>query len=69
MFNLKREKIKKNIFLALNIVFCVLTLIGAFLCVTEKVDNAGYAIIPMLIDLAFNSLYQNSKKTIEENTK
>lgn len=39
------------------------------LCITEKVDNAGYAIIPMLIELVFNSLYRNSKKTIEENTK
>lgn len=69
MFNLKRETMKKNIFFVLNIVFCVLTLIGAFLCVTEKVDSAGYAIIPMLIDLVFNSLYRNSKKIIEENTK
>ena len=34
-----------------------------------KVNNAGYAIIPMLIELVFNSLYRNSKKAIEENTK
>lgn len=69
MFDLKRETIKKNIWLVLNIVFCILTLIGAFLCVTEKVDNAGFAIIPMLLDLVFNSLYRNSKEVIEENTK
>lgn len=69
MFNLKREKMKKNTFFALNVLFCILTLIGAFLCLTEKVENAGYAIIPMLIDLVFNSLYRNSKKAIEENTK
>ena len=69
MFNLKRETMKRNIFLGLCIVFCILTFIGAFLCLTEKVDNAGYAIIPMLIELVFNSLYRNSKKTIEENTK
>lgn len=69
MFNLKKETMKKNIFLGLCIVFCILTFIGAFLCITEKVDNAAYAIIPMLIELAFNSLYRNSKKAIEENTK
>ena len=69
MFNFKKEIMKKNIFLGLCIVFCVLTLIGAILCITEKVNNAEYAIIPMLIELVFNSLYQNSKKAIEENTK
>lgn len=68
MFNLKKETMKKNIFLSLSIFFCVLTFLGAFLCITEKVDNAGYAIIPMLIELVFNSLYRNSKKNIEENT-
>lgn len=69
MFDLKKEKIKKNIFLSLCIIFCALTFIGAILCITEKVNNAGYAIIPMLIELVFNSLYRNSKKAIEENTK
>ena len=69
MFNLKRETMKKNIFLGLCIVSCVLTLIGAFLCITGKVDNAGYAMILMLIELVFNALYRNSKKAIEENTK
>lgn len=69
MFNLKRETMKKNIFFALAVLFCILTLIGAFLCICEKIDNAGYAIIPMLIELLFYSLYQNSKKAIEENKK
>ena len=69
MFNLKREKTKKNIFLVLCLVFCALTLVGAVLCITGKVNNAGYAIIPMLIELVFNSLYRNSKKAIEENIK
>lgn len=66
MFSLKRETTKKNIFLGLCIVFCALTLIGAVLCITQKVNNAGYAIIPMLIELVFNSLYRNRKKAIEE---
>lgn len=69
MFNLKKEKVKKNVYLSLCIIFCVLTLIGALLCIIGKVNNAGYAIIPMLIELVFNSLYRNSKKAIEENTK
>lgn len=69
MFDLKREKIKKNIFFGLYLVFFGLTLIGAILCVTGKVNDAGYAIIPMLIGLVFSSLYRSSKKAIEENTK
>ena len=69
MFNLKKEKMKKNIFLGLCLIFCALTLVGVVLCITEKVNNAGYAIIQMLIELVFNSLYRNSKKAIEENTK
>lgn len=69
MFDLKKETMKKNIFLGLCILFCALTFFGAFLCILGKVDNAGYAIIPMLIELVFNSLYRNSKKAIAENTK
>ncbi len=69
MSNLNQEKIKKNIYLSLCIIFCILTFIGAILCFIGKVDNAGYAIIPMLINLVFNTLYRNSKKAIEENTK
>ena len=69
MFDLKKEIRKKNIFLGFCIVFCILTLVGAVLVITEKVDNAGYTVIPMLIELVFNSLYRNSKKAIEENTK
>ena len=69
MFNLKKETMKKNIFLVLCIIFCILTLIGAILCFMGKVNNVGYAIIPMLIELVFNSLYRNSKKAIEENSK
>lgn len=69
MFILKKEKMKKNIFFGLCVVFAVLTVIGAVLCIIGKADNAGYAIIPMLMELIFNSLYRNSKKAIEENTK
>lgn len=51
------------------IVFFILTLVGAIFCFMGKVNNAGYAVIPMLIESVFNSLYRNSKKAIEENTK
>lgn len=69
MFNMKREKIKKYIFLVLYIIFVVLTLIGAFMVITNKVNNAGYAVIPMLFGLIFAMFYRNSKNAIKENTK
>ena len=69
MFNLKKETMKKNIFLSLCIVFCILTFIGAILCITHKVNNAGYTVIPMLIELVFSVLCRNTKKAIEEKTK
>jgi len=67
--DLKREKIKRNIFLIFQIIFTVLTLTGAVLVIIRKVDNAGYAVIPMLFSLVFGSLYRNSQKAIEENAK
>lgn len=47
--NLKREELKKKIFFILYLLFLLLTLIGAALCITRKVNNAGYAVVPMLI--------------------
>lgn len=67
--NLKRAELKKKIFFILYLVFFTLTIVGAILCVTHKVNNVGYAVIPMLIGLVFSMLYRNSKKVIEENTK
>lgn len=67
--DLKREERKKKIFFILYIVFFILTIIGAILCITHKVNNAGYAVIPMLFGLVFSALYRNSKKAIQENTK
>lgn len=69
MFNFKKETVKKNIFLLLQIVFMVLTFIGAIMVIRNKLNNAGYAVIPMLFSLIFGLLYRNSKKAIEENTK
>lgn len=67
--NLKREELKKKIFFILYLLFLLSELIGATLCIIHKVNNAGYAVIPMLISLVFGILYRNSKKAIEENTK
>ena len=67
--NLKREELKRKMFFILYLIFFVLTIIGAILCVTHKVDNAGYTAIPMLIGLVCSVLYRNSKKAIEENKK
>jgi predicted tellurium resistance membrane protein TerC len=62
-----KKKIKMKIFLILYIVFAILVFIGAFMVITERVNNAGYAVIPMLFAVVFGILYRNSKKAIEEN--
>ncbi len=67
--DLKKEKIKRNIFLALQIIFLILTLIGATLVIMKKLDNAGYAVIPMLWSLIFGGFMQNSQKKIKVNSK
>lgn len=64
--DLKKEKIKRNIFLALQTIFTILTFIGAILVIMKKVDNAGYAVIPMVWALIFGVFMQNSQKRIKE---
>lgn len=65
--NLKREELKKKIFFILYLVFFALTITGAILYLTHKVNNVGYTVIPMLIGMVFSMLYRNTKKAIEEN--
>lgn len=67
--DIKKEKIKKNIFLTLQIIFTILTFVGAILVFLKKVDNAGYAVIPMLWALIFGGLMQSSQKKIKDNSK
>jgi len=67
--NLKREKTKRNIFLALQIIFLILTFIGAILVIMKKVDNAGYAVIPMLWSLIFGDFMRKSQKKIKDISK
>jgi len=67
--NLEKEKIKRNIFMILQIVFLLLTIIGAILVFTKRVDNAGYAVIPMLWSLIFGGFMRASQQKINENSK
>ena len=62
---MNKEKLKVKIFLILSLVFAILTLIGRYLVITHKLDNAGYSVIPMLFTLTFSILYRNSKKDKE----
>ena len=39
--NLKIEELKKKIFFILYLVFFALTIVGEFLVITHKVNNAG----------------------------
>lgn len=66
--DLKKEKIKRNIFLTLQMIFFVLTIVGALLVFMKKVDNAGYAVIPMLWSLIFGAFMRESQKKIKENS-
>ena len=43
---MNKEKLKVKIFLILSLVFAILTLIGGYLVITHKLDNAGYSVIP-----------------------
>ena len=53
----------------MTILFIILTFVGGILVIIGKFDNAGYAVVPMLFTMICSSLYRNSKKAIEENTK
>ena len=64
--NLKKEKIKRNVFLILQIIFFILTIIGAILVIMKKVDNAGYAVIPMLFSLIFAGFTRESQNKINK---
>lgn len=67
--NIKKEQIKKKIFLILYIVFAILGFIGAFMVVTKRLNSVGYVVIPMLFAIVSSILYRNSKKSIEDNKK
>ena len=62
IIDLRKEKIKRNIYLTVQIIFLILSFIGAILVFTKKVDNAGYAVIPMLWSLTFFGIYEKKSK-------
>ena len=78
MFNLKREKVKKNIFLTLSIISAFIFIAGV-MCTIMGEDSPVKFIInespiklvvpPVLVFFVTFSLYRNSKKAIKENTK
>ena len=61
----KGKQLKVKIFLILSLIFAILTLIGGYMVITHKLDNAGYSVIPMLFTITFSVLYRNSKKDKE----
>ena len=65
---MNKEKLKVKIFLILSLVFAILTLIGGYLVITHKLDNAGYAIIPSLFCAICSQLavYEKFKKEKNE---
>lgn len=78
MFNLKKEKIKKNVFLTLSIISAFIfiagvtcTIMGDDSPVKFIVNNSPIKLIVPLALMFFVTfaLYRNSKKAIEENTK
>ena len=78
MFNLKREKVKNNIFLTLSIISAFIFIAGV-MCTIMGEDSPVKFIInespiklvvpPVLVFFVTFSLYRNSKKAIKENTK
>ncbi|MCI9083793.1 MAG: hypothetical protein HFI70_16355 [Lachnospiraceae bacterium] len=78
MFNLKKETIKKNICLTLSIISAFVftaglmcTIMGDSSPVKFIINESPVKLIvpPALVFIATITLYRNSKKAIEENTK
>ncbi len=78
MFNLKKEKMKRNVFLSLSIISFFVFIAGV-MCTIMGDDSPVKFIInespiklivpPALVFFVSFTLYRNSKKAIEENTK
>lgn len=78
MFNLKKETIKKNIFLILSIISAFIFIAGV-MCTIMGEDSPVKFIInespvkiivpPALVFFVTFALYRNSKKAIKENVK
>ncbi len=78
MFNLKKEKIKKNIFLILSIISAFIFIAGLMCTIMEDSSPVKFIINespvklivpPVLVFIVSFILYRKSKNTIKENTK
>ena len=78
MFNLKKEKIKKNVFLVLSIVSAFIFIAGLMCSVMGESSPVKFIINespvrlvvpPVLVFFVMCALYRNIKKRIEKNTK
>ncbi len=58
---MKSLSTKAKIYLALQIIFTILTFVGLVLLLIDKIDNAGMAICCMVMSLVFGVLYKDSK--------
>lgn len=53
----------KKLYLALGIIFGILTFIGAgYVLMNHGQANAGYAIVPMVFAIAFLTAYRSKKE-------
>ena len=59
---MKSLSIKAKIYLALQIIFTILTFVGFVLLFIGKIDNAGMSICCMVISLIFGVFYKYSTK-------
>lgn len=59
---MKGLSIKAKIYLALQIIFTILTFVGFVLLFIGKIDNAGMSICCMAISLVFGVFYKDSTK-------
>lgn len=78
MFNLKKETIKKNIFLILSIISAFIFVAGVMCSIMGDSSPVKFivnespvklVVPPALVFFIAFTLYRNSKKAIEENTK
>ncbi len=58
---MKKLSIKSKIFLSLQIIFMILTLVGGILLFIGTIDNPGMAVCSMGFSLIFKSFYDYSK--------
>lgn len=68
--NTKKLRTKMKIYFILLVICAVLTLVGmVYILVNGGEPNAGYVMVPLVIGSIFGSLYQETKKTIDEREK